>query len=315
MNNTKETSVEELIIDIAKKVKGIGNATAGAIAIDFEGDLQSFLTSTNERLLNITNSSGRRILTPDQTNELLKLTDEIPKDLEVEETWVFIIGREFLRNQLEMVSSLSFTDFDVNPLLAKAINLDSPRKIITFNVYQTVTRSVVTSWGETIEKIARCVGCRKNDYSIAGKTGTNFDLVKTRDGRDFYIQVKSGPNTMNVGMVTSLNEAIEKLEIAKKGSKGILGMTYGSKDRISNQILSNLSDANDRMKIGREFWDFVREKDNYHKELFKLLDDSSIGLLNKSFTELIEDKITELEIYWTTNFSSLTVDEVLEKYI
>ncbi len=120
---------------------------------------------------------------------------------------------------------------------------------------------------------------------------------------------------MNVGMVTSLNETIERLENEKPSSKGILGMTYGTRGRISNQILGNLKGADERMKIGRELWDFIREKENYHKELFKLLDESSKGLLDKSFIELIESKISEFEEHWKSDFNSLSMDEVLEKYI
>ena len=308
-------SVDELIIRLCLKVKGIGKATAGGIASDFNGDLQTFLSADMLRFSQIHTSNGKQLLNETIINDLILEKEAIPHDLSVQETWVFYLGRQFLKSQVSMVLSLNFHDFDINPLLAKALNLNSPRKVIAFNVYQTITRSVVTSWGDTVELIAKFVGCRNNDYIIEGKTGTNFDLVKGIGGVDYYIQIKSGPNTMNVGMVTSLNEAILKLESGKKNSKGILGMTYGTRNRISNQILGNLKDADDRMKVGRELWDFISEKPNFHKDLFRLLDNSSIGLLDKSFIELIESKITEFEEYWENNFKGLSLDEVLEKYI
>lgn len=311
----QKESAEEFIISIARTVKGIGAAIAGTIANDFDGNLQEFLNSDVSRLSQIKKSNGKPILSQEQITQLLLEVSRIPKGFAIQETWVFYIGREFLKAQTKMVNSLGFRDFDINPLLAKALSLDTPRKVIAFNVYQTITRSVVTSWGDTVELIAKFVGCKDNDYIIEGKTGTNFDLVKNIEGTDYYIQIKSGPNTMNVGMVTSLNEAIERLEYAKPGSKGILGMTYGTRDRISNQILGNLKDAGQRMKVGRELWDFIRETNEYHKKLFQILDDSSRDLLDKSFIELIEDKITELEEYWTTNYFDLTLDQVLEKYI
>lgn len=311
----QKESVEEFIIRISRTVEGIGKATAGTIANDFNGNLQEFLRSDVTRLNKIVKSNGKPVLSGDQIIKLLAEINQVPKGLAIQETWVFFIGRGFLKSQIKMVNSLSFQDFDINPLLAKALSLDAPRKVIAFNVYQTITRSIVTSWGDTVEQIAKFAGCKNNDYIIEGKTGTNFDLAKSIGGVDYYIQIKSGPNTMNVGMVTSLNEAIERLEHNKPGSKGILGMTYGTKNRISNQILGNLREADQRMKVGRELWDFIRETNDYHKELFKLLDNSSKGLLGKSFIELIEDKITEFENYWKTSYSGLTVDEVLEKYI
>lgn len=311
----EKESIDELIIRLCLNVKGIGKATAGAIASDFTNDLQSFLEADMLRLSRLRTSAGKQLLNETIINGLILEKESIPKGLTTQETWVFYLGRQFLKAQVSMVLSLTFQDFDINPLLAKALNLDTPRKVIAFNVYQTITRSVVTSWGDTVELIAKFVGCRDNDYIIEGKTGTNFDLVKGIEGVDYYIQIKSGPNTMNVGMVTSLNEAIQKLESGKKNSKGILGMTYGTRNRISNQIIGNLKNADDRMKIGRELWDFISEKKDFHKDLYKLLDNSSKGLLDKSFIELIESKITEFEDYWKTNFKDSSLDEVLEKYI
>jgi hypothetical protein len=308
-------SVDELIIRLACQLKGVGKATAGAVAADFEGDIKSFLGTDKERLMAVKNSRGLQLLSDEQSNHLLKIVSEFPKDKTIAEAWVFFLGRNFLLSQVKMVDALSLSGFDINPLLAKALNLDSPRKVVAFNVYQTVTRSVVTSWGDTVEEMARFVGCKKNDYTIEGKTGTNFDLMKHLDGTDYYIQVKSGPNTMNVGMVTSLNEAIQKIEEVKPTARGILGMTYGTRARISNQIMANLFEADERMKIGREFWDFISEKSDFHKTLFKLLDASSNGILENSFIELIENKITTLEKQLIDETGSGSVNEILERYL
>jgi hypothetical protein len=289
----QQQSAEELIIRISKKAKGIGGGGAGAIAADFNGNLKEFLTANQERFERIKSSTSRSI----------------------QEAWVFFLGREFLLLQVRMVHSLSLDSFDINPLLAKALNFDTPRKVIAFNVYQTVTRSVVTSWGDAVEEIAKFSGCRDNDEVIEGKTGTNFDLVKELDGIDYYIQVKSGPNTMNVGMVTSLNEAIKHIEDKKSNAKGILGMTYGTRSRISGQILSNLAGADTRMKVGREFWDFISEKKDFHKDLFRLLEASSSNILENSFIELIEGKVTELETSWQERYPGATLNDLLEGYL
>lgn len=310
-----QESAEELIIRIAKKADGIGSAGAGAIASDFSGDLQAFLTADAERFGKIKSSSGRSVLKPAQIEAITREASLIPKGLPLQETWVFYLGREFLRSQVAMVSQLSLDSFDINPLLAKALNFDTPKKVIAFNVYQTVTRSVVTSWGDVVEEIAKFSGCRDNDEVIEGKTGTNFDLIKELDGIDYYIQVKSGPNTMNVGMVTSLNEAIKHIEGKKSTARGILGMTYGTRSRISAQILGNLADAETRMKVGREFWDFISEKKDFHKDLFRLLELSSSDILKDSFIELIEAKVSELEASWKTKYPGATLNDLLEGYL
>lgn len=308
-------SVDELISRLATQVDGIGRATAGAVAVDFEGKLQDFLHANSERLSKIRNSKDRNVLSEHQIESLIKKIQFLPKNRSIEETWVYYLGRQFLAAQVRMVAGLNLDNFDMNPLLAKALNLDAPRKVIAFNVYQTVTRSVVTSWGDTVEEIARFVGCRKNDFTIEGKTGTNFDLIKTIAGIDYYIQVKSGPNTMNVGMVTSLNEAIEKIEAVRPNARGMLGMTYGTRQRISGQITGNLKDADARMKIGREFWDFISEKDDFHTVLFELLDASSSGVLDSSFIDLIEAKINSLEAEWESQNGDAPLEKMLENYL
>lgn len=308
-------SVDEFIIRLSQKVNGVGAAKAGSIAEDFSGDLQKFLDADFARFSKLKRSNGESVLTPDQINELVVLIQVYPKGKSIQETWVFYLGREFLKGQVTMVEVLHFEDFDINPLLAKALNLDTPRKIIAFNVYQTVTRSVVTSWGYTIQNIAKFVGCKDDDYIIEGKTGTKFDLVKDLRGVNYHIQIKSGPNDMNVGMVVSLNEAIKKLEKGKQGTVGMLGITYGTRKSISNQIAGNLKGANKRIWVGRELWDIISEKDDFYKDLFKLLDQSTVGILNKSLIELIEHKIDELEEYWLIHYPKLSIDGVLEKYI
>ncbi len=310
----EKESAEELIIQISKRVSGVTNGIAGTVATDFT-DLSLFLAADETRLSRICNSAGMAILSDDQISALIKEKGAIPRKSSLQEAWVFYLGRTFLLSQVETIRRLSLQSFDINPLLAKALNLDTPRKVIAFNVYQTVTRSVVTAWGSTIERIARFVGCRDNDYILSGGSGTNFDLVKTIGDVDYYIQVKSGPNTMNVGMVTSLNRAIRQLESKKENAKGVLGMTYGTRPRISAQITTGLKGADTRMKVGREFWDFVSEKKDFHKDLFRLLDVSAADLLADSFIELIEAKITEIETAWTEANPDKSVDDLLGAYI
>ncbi|RJQ42878.1 MAG: TdeIII family type II restriction endonuclease [Gaiellales bacterium] len=311
----KEENIEQFMAVVCMNVDGIGRATAGAIAVDFEHDLQAFLNADKERFSRIKKSSGANLLRDGQIDALLEAKDPIPRDRLIEETWVFYLGRKFLQEQAKMVQALSLDNFDINPLLAKALTLDTPRKVIAFNVYQTVTRSVVTSWGNAVESLAKYSGCKDNDVAIEGQTGTNFDLIKTIGGTDYYIQVKSGPNTMNVGMVTSLNNAIARIEQQRPNAQGILGMTYGTRDRISNQITANLNDADTKMKIGREFWDFISEREDYHKTLFELLEASSAGILSESFIDLIESKIVELEEQWEARSTDGSIDDMLENYI
>lgn len=314
IEGTKE-SVEELIMRMTEGVPGIGKKTASVIAVDFEDDLKSFLTADESRLEKIKRSNGKQILDSVQIHDLIEAKSAFSSEMSLQDTWVIYLGRIFLAAQRKMVRDLHFNNFDINPFLAKALGLDNPRKVIAFNVYQTVTRSVVTSWGFTVEEIAKFVGCRWNDYVFEKRKGNNFDLVKYLDGIDYYIQIKSGPNTMNVDMVTSLNEAMEKIKVAKPAAKGVLGMTYGTRDRISGQIMGNLAHVDECIKIGRELWDFISGEESFHKHLFSLLEASSKDILKDSFVELIEAKINELTDCWVVQNPGMKFDDFLENYI
>lgn len=308
-------SSEKLIMDISQKVAGIGKSTAGFLAVEFDNDIHKFLAATVADFSQMKKSNGKNLLSEQMVNELVKETNTLPQDLPLEEIWVFYLGREFLINQVNSVNSISFNDLDINPLLAIALNLDTPEEVITFNLYQTITRSIVTSWGDTVEKMVEFVGCKKNDYIIEGKTGKQFDLMKEKDSVKYYIQIKSGPNTMNVGMVESLNDIIEELESTKADSKGLLGMTYGTRDRISNQIMGNLRGGTEKMLVGRELWDFVSDQENYHTRLFEVLDISSRDVLNQSFSELVNNKIGEFVTHWKQIHGDTSVRDILDNYL
>ncbi len=64
-------SVDELIIRLACQLKGVGKATAGAVAAEYEGNVGDFLTADPERLKTITNSRGKALLSSEQIEHLL----------------------------------------------------------------------------------------------------------------------------------------------------------------------------------------------------------------------------------------------------
>jgi len=69
----------------------------------------------------------------------------------------------------------------------------------------------------TVEKICKVAGAEEiPEKEQIDMTGKSFDLKKEVKSKTYYIQVKSGSNTMNVGMVNSLNDAIESVEEKKK---------------------------------------------------------------------------------------------------
>lgn len=302
---------KELIMEIAIGCRGIGPSKAGAIAEEFDS-YDEFRKATEKDFREIKTRKENRILNDEQVKEVIAAKGIIPEGLGVRETWLFKLSYDFIHSQVEMLLNLDLDNIDINPLLMEALDLDEPKEILSFTVYQTVTRSVVTAWGTCVEKMVKYVGCEDNDSKIKALKGKNFDLKKCLGKDEYYVQIKSGPNTMNVGMVESLNETIAKLPA---GKKAFLGMTYGTRDRISVQIMGNLKDPDTQTKVGRELWDFVAEEKGYYKKVIDVVSDSTKGILSESFIDMMHKRIDTLVQQWKKKYKGMSHKQILEHYI
>lgn len=302
---------KELIINISVSTEGIGPTKAAVISENFDS-LSEFLEATEKDFEEIINRKKTRVLSDIQIQNLMKYKKIIDPSLDVRQAWLFKLSYDFIHSQVKMLESLNLDNIDINPLLIEALDLREPRDVLSFVLYQTVTRSVVTAWGSCVEKMVKYVGCEDNDAKDKRLKGKNFDLKKVFDGTDYYIQIKSGPNTMNVGMVQSLNETIAKLP---SGKKAFLGMTYGRREKVSPQIMGNLNDPDKQTKVGRELWDFIAEEEGYFRKVVKVVSDATSGLLSDNFIELIDKRIDVLVEQWDEKFNGKEFPEIMEYYI
>lgn len=302
---------KKLIEEICLSVDGIGTAKAGAVASYFD-DFQDFLNAQEKELLLISSKSGKPILASQTIKDLIIEKDKVVKGRAITETWVGFLAKLFIKSQVKTLEEMSFDNLDLNPLLARALALETPDDVIRFNLYQSMTRSCVTSWGTLVQKMLMFSGGEIEMIKF-GIKGREPDVIKKIDGKTHCFQIKSGPNTMNVDMIESLNEVIEKVE--KQGYVGWLGMTYGRKSRVSPQILGNLKDAGTKTKIGRELWDFIAESKDYHKRIIQIIDESTQKELKVSYNDLMEAKIKEFCQIWKAKYDNLPLNTVLEDYL
>ncbi len=307
---------EELIVELVKKANGVGKGKANALAQFLENDWDDFLTADASKLAQLETGKGRQILTGEQIGEILQIKMEFqPFQQDVRSAWIYHIGKEFLESQIKMLQSIQLSNLDINPLLMKVLNFKTSREILAFNLYQTVTRSIVTSWGSAVENLLVRCGAEKFTGQARTRTGRKPDIEKTVNGRNNYIQVKSGPNTMNIDMVNSLNEVIEEYRSNEPDAKFLLGMTYGREERISSQIRGTLNDFENSTLIGRQLWDFVSETNDFYVILFEILDRSSRSITSKSFSEQLEERLDCLVKEWQDRFNGKTIDDALDDYI
>lgn len=168
--------------------------------------------------------------------------------------------QELASKRFQIVDEIRVEDLDFNPYLLCILGFETPEEIAEFMVAQRVERSIVTSYGQRIQKIAK---------EIAGRgTGVEgADICKEVRGRRYYIQVKAGPNTINKDISSEINRLLSSAIRRNHGSVALLGMTYGKRDRVSS-IIQRYSQID--WLIGREFWAFISDDPDCAKKIYEI---------------------------------------------
>lgn len=300
---------ESLIKYICEKVSGIGKKTADRIAGFMEEDLIHFYKNT-DLLSNFVSSKGRRFLNDNQIEKIKEKINEYILDptIEINSIWISVLIKDFVENSINELRNTTLEKLLINPFLVKAFGFDDHKEVVTFYFYQKITRSVVTSWGFTVEGLLLCSGAEKTDV-------TGFDMQVERNDKFFLLQIKSSPNTMSIEQVRQLNTHIKNIKNKIKNIP-LLGMTYGTREQINGQIQSTLIDYPNSTKIGKELWDFIANEQGYCMKLLDLIDEITKSSHFK-FSRELEEKKKLLIKDWEKKFGKgkKSIDIVLNKYI
>ncbi len=256
---------ENLAAYLSQKVEGIGERTAIRIAGYME-DLSNFYENVS-RLENFKTDKGKNVLTITQINEIKTILREYLPDIKkpINELWISVLIKDFVKNSLRELKSTSLEALLINPFLVRAFGFNDHREIVTFYFYQKITRSIVTSWGFTVEGLLFCSGAEESELP-------GFDMQVKRKNKTYHLQIKSSPNTMSIEQVRQLNTHIHNIR-DKINNVPILGMTYGTRDQINSQIQSTLIGYPNSTMIGRELWDFIASENGYCHKVLKWIDE------------------------------------------
>jgi hypothetical protein len=194
--------------------------------------------------------------------------------------------RAITNQKFNAIRKLSISDIDFNPFLLMSLGLNTPREIAEFVVRQRLERSLVTSFGQRIQNVAMAITERGTGVEGA-------DICKEKNGIRYYIQMKTGPKTVNKDIMEQISTLLVSAARRNRGSVPLLGMTYGNSEMVSS-IVRKYSQVD--WIIGREFWSFISEDEGSAKEIFNLIreldtegDDTDIA-----FSEYLDQKISEL---------------------
>lgn len=175
---------------------------------------------------------------------------------------------EFVRKEFEELAKIKyqtleeikFEDLDFNPFILKLMNLQTADEIAEFMISQRVERSLFTTYGHRIQKIAKRI-------SKTPKQAASSEVVKEKGGRPSYIHLKAGPNTVNKGISEEVNEFLAKTRARDPEASIYLGMTYGKRSRVSS-IIQRYAHVN--WLMGREFWEFISDDPECAWEIFQI---------------------------------------------
>jgi len=206
----------------------------------------------------------------------------------MEESVLKEIGKqlaEVVKKRDTTLNETSLANLDLNPFLLRALGLETPEEIADFVLTQRVERSIVTSFGQRIQKIAKMLAERGTGVEGA-------DICKEKDGRRYYIQIKAGPQTVNKDITNEINRLLGSATRRNQGSIALIGMTYGTRNRVSD-ILQKYSQVD--WLIGREFWEFISDDEECAKKIF----DAAAEVARQpgggvSYRKHFEEKVREL---------------------
>lgn len=202
---------------------------------------------------------------------------------------------KYLKNVFKNLRNLQLDDLTPNPLLMKLIGtaaeLNSASNIVEYMINARLERSTSTGFGMTIQKIATAF------CEATGVGGADISIVKENQQGvpvRWYIQMKSGPNTVNKDICIQISNELQSAVRRAPGSAGMLGITYGKADRVSGITQQYL---NFDFEAGREFWEFISNDPQCYKKLWHLTINIAENFEDKggiTLKELIEMKREEL---------------------
>lgn len=248
------------------------------------------------------NENGVRRIKSIQNNVLSKVT--------LNENWVRFTVRRRGSAMIDNLKSIKLENINMNPFLINMLRLKTPEEVVRFNVYQSVTRSIVTSMGTALEQMAA-----SGQGTRLGRRGEWYDVIKKKGNSTYWIQVKSGPNNINKDQAKAFATNFENTE-RKNNNFARLGITYGKKDleTLSLGIVKNyMKDWKKQLLVGREFWEFVSDQKDYHSKVLCWIDSEISKIHNRSMDVEINNLIKRILIEFKRKYGN--DEKAVKKYV
>ncbi|RLC48364.1 MAG: hypothetical protein DRH70_01170 [Candidatus Coatesbacteria bacterium] len=212
----------------------------------------------------------------------------------------------FLQERYKKVSKLSITDLNVNPflikLLAPSLDMREPRDVVRWLMQQRLERGAVTSLGIALQDAAKVFS--------EGTGVEGADILKTKEGTHYHIQIKSGPNTIPKGLGVRLASLLRSAQRRNRGSVALYGMCYGAPRQVSGIVRKYVrQEGGVDWLAGRAFWEFISDDPKCIDEVYNIAAEVAETFRapdGRSLRQLIIDRMEEL----TAQFIQLYGEDV-----
>jgi len=196
----------------------------------------------------------------------------------------------FLSNRARTIRHLKIDDLNINPflirILAKEMGIEDADSIVRWLVMQRSMTGANTSFGFCLQEIAKLF--------TEGTGVEGADIQKTKQGRHYHIQVKSGPSTMDKDAVQHMSQLLVSVQRRNRGSVALLGMCYGTREQVMSTV-KKYSDVD--WLVGREFWEFVSDEPGCIDEIYDLareVGETFRDPQGETLSEILDGKTKEL---------------------
>ncbi|HXG67124.1 MAG TPA: PmeII family type II restriction endonuclease [Blastocatellia bacterium] len=189
--------------------------------------------------------------------------------------------KPFYQKRFEDLQGLSLEDvlWRKNPYLFKAKNIEFPWDLVKGIVDAHLSSQEETFFGNLLEGYAVHISSRLfGGYKPPTAKGQKWvDLIFTRKGVTYIVEIKSGPNWANSSQVGALlNMFVEvRNRLREQGTEGeiiaVNGCMYG-KDRRPLKKHPTDSQKNYYKLCGQDFWALISDDDQLYQKIILPLD-------------------------------------------
>lgn len=202
------------------------------------------------------------------------------------------IVKRWIKRSFQKLLSLDPAELYPNPFLMRAIGIkEESKEFYEFSVRQRLERSLSTSFGMSVfEGIVRTLNNRAGIEDI--------DMVITKEGVTYYIQLKSGPQGFTRPALRKTKQSFARLKKQDPEAVTVIGFAYGKRELLSPVWGKEAEESADLVLIGKEFWDFFFG-DGTYEELLDLCEKASqevleeLGLGRKDIIAYVLERVIE----------------------